>query len=58
MFRKFTQGQSDDKRTVRGTGLGLPISQRMAHDMGGTIGFFNTEKAGATFWVEFPLVDH
>lgn len=58
MFRKFTQGQSDDKRTVRGTGLGLPISQRMAHDMGGTIGFFNTEKAGATFWVEFPLIDH
>jgi nitrogen fixation/metabolism regulation signal transduction histidine kinase len=38
-----------------GTGLGLPIVERIVNDHGGTIWFNSAEKAGTTFFIDFPL---
>jgi nitrogen fixation/metabolism regulation signal transduction histidine kinase len=38
-----------------GTGLGLPIVERIVNDHGGTIWFNSAEGAGATFFIDFPL---
>jgi CheY-like chemotaxis protein len=40
---------------VEGTGLGLPLSQRLAEAMGGTLGLATTVGQGSSFWVELPL---
>jgi nitrogen fixation/metabolism regulation signal transduction histidine kinase len=38
-----------------GTGLGLPIVERIINDHGGVIWFNTAEGAGATFFIDFPL---
>jgi signal transduction histidine kinase len=38
-----------------GTGLGLPIVERIVNDHGGTIWFNSAEGAGTTFFIDFPL---
>jgi nitrogen fixation/metabolism regulation signal transduction histidine kinase len=38
-----------------GTGLGLPIVERIINDHGGTIWFNTAEGAGTTFFVDLPL---
>jgi PAS domain S-box-containing protein len=42
---------------VEGTGLGLPLSQRLAEAMGGTLGLATTVGQGSSFWVELPLTE-
>jgi PAS domain S-box-containing protein len=42
---------------VEGTGLGLPLSQRLAHAMGGTLELTTAIDQGSTFWVELPVVE-
>jgi CheY-like chemotaxis protein len=37
---------------VEGTGLGLALSQRLMHAMGGSIGASSTLGQGSTFWIE------
>ena len=49
-FDRLGAEQSD----VQGTGLGLPLSQRLIHAMGGTIGVSSDAGHGSTFWVELP----
>ncbi|WP_437190654.1 sensor histidine kinase [Planctomicrobium sp. SH527] len=39
-----------------GTGLGLPISQRIIHDHGGTVDGFNRPEGGASFEIRLPRV--
>jgi signal transduction histidine kinase/DNA-binding NarL/FixJ family response regulator len=46
-----------DHGTVEGTGLGLPLSQRLARAMGGTLELTTTINKGSTFWVELPLTE-
>lgn len=41
---------------AKGTGLGLPISQRMIKSMGGDIKLESTEGTGSTFWIEVPKI--
>ena len=41
---------------VEGTGLGLALSKRLIEIMKGSIGVENNPNAGATFWIELPLV--
>ncbi|MDR1351884.1 MAG: HAMP domain-containing protein [Treponema sp.] len=38
-----------------GTGLGLPIVERIVNDHGGSIWFNSAGGAGATFFIDFPL---
>jgi nitrogen fixation/metabolism regulation signal transduction histidine kinase len=38
-----------------GTGLGLPIVERIVNDHGGVIWFNSAEGAGTTFFIDFPL---
>ena len=46
-----------DQGAVEGTGLGLPLSQRLAGAMGGTLELTTTIDHGSTFWVELPLTE-
>jgi signal transduction histidine kinase/ActR/RegA family two-component response regulator len=46
-----------DHGAVEGSGLGLPLSKRLAEAMGGTLGLSSTPEQGSTFWVELPLTE-
>jgi signal transduction histidine kinase/CheY-like chemotaxis protein len=46
-----------DQNLVEGTGLGLPLSQRLAEAMGGTLGVATAVEQGSAFWVDLALTD-
>jgi signal transduction histidine kinase/CheY-like chemotaxis protein len=48
---------SGQRRGVEGTGLGLPLSKRLAEAMGGTLALTTVVGQGSRFWVELPLTD-
>jgi signal transduction histidine kinase/ligand-binding sensor domain-containing protein/DNA-binding NarL/FixJ family response regulator len=50
LFRRFYQG---DNETV-GSGIGLSYSKILVEQHGGTIGAFDNERVGATFFFELP----
>ena len=41
--------------TVKGTGIGLTITQKLINMMGGIIGVDSTEGKGSNFWIELAL---
>src|SRR5919197_241086 len=49
------QRLASDQGQVEGTGLGLPLSKRLAEAMGGTLQLTSTPGQGSSFWVELPL---
>ncbi|HEX8833899.1 MAG TPA: ATP-binding protein, partial [Abditibacteriaceae bacterium] len=53
MFSPFERLDAGQKG-IEGTGIGLTISQRLVHLMGGEIGLYSVENEGTTFWVELP----
>ncbi|WP_440874380.1 two-component sensor histidine kinase BarA [Thalassotalea sp. PLHSN55] len=53
IFEAFGQADNSVTRLYGGTGLGLVISQRLAHEMKGDIGFTSEEKRGSSFWYSF-----
>lgn len=55
VFEDFSQVDSPLQRRQRGTGLGLPLTRKLAALLGGTVGVRSEVGVGSTFWAEIPL---
>jgi CheY-like chemotaxis protein/anti-sigma regulatory factor (Ser/Thr protein kinase) len=56
IFQEFGQVESPLQRKLRGTGLGLPLSRRLAELLGGTLTVESQLGVGSTFRAVIPLV--
>jgi signal transduction histidine kinase/CheY-like chemotaxis protein len=56
IFEEFTQVDNPVQKRVRGTGLGLPLSKRLAQLLGGTISVRSAPGRGSTFSATIPIV--
>ena len=54
LFQEFGQVPNRLQARVRGTGLGLSLSRRLAELLGGTVGVISTPGEGSTFWLRIP----
>ncbi len=54
IFDEFTQVENPLQTTVKGTGLGLPLSQRLAGLLGGTIDITSELGKGSVFSLAIP----
>ena len=55
IFHDFAQLDSPLQKRLRGTGLGLSLSKRLAELLGGTVGLASTPGVGSVFFVTVPL---
>lgn len=55
IFDEFVQVESELQSRVKGTGLGLPLSKRLAELLGGTISVQSAVGIGSTFQVTIPI---
>ena len=55
IFDEFSQVENPLQTTVKGTGLGLPLSQRLAGLLGGNIEIRSALGQGSTFTLAIPL---
>ncbi len=55
IFQDFIQVDSTIQRRVRGSGLGLALSRRLAQLLGGDVSVESTVGAGSTFRVRIPI---
>jgi signal transduction histidine kinase/DNA-binding response OmpR family regulator len=55
IFDEFVQIESEMQAKVKGTGLGLPLSKRLAELLGGTIAVESEVGVGTTFRVTIPI---
>ena len=55
MFQDFSQIDSPIQKSLRGTGLGLSLSKRLAELLGGSVGMESEADKGSTFYVTIPL---
>jgi signal transduction histidine kinase len=55
IFEPFTQIDQSSTRTAGGSGLGLSIARRLAHQMGGDVTVESEEGTGSTFTLTLPL---
>lgn len=56
LFDEFYQIDSPIQRSHRGSGLGLPLSQRLANQLGGSIEVESEPGAGSAFTAVLPLL--
>ncbi len=57
MFEEFTQAKTGRSKSAQGTGLGLPISRRLAELMGGRIEVASKVGEGTTFTLFLPAAE-
>lgn len=55
VFQDFVQIDSPLQRRLRGSGLGLALSKRLAELLGGRVGFDSEVDVGSCFYVTLPL---
>lgn len=55
IFEEFVQVESEMQTMVKGTGLGLPLSKRLAALLGGTVSVESSVGIGSTFKVRLPV---
>jgi signal transduction histidine kinase/CheY-like chemotaxis protein len=55
IFDEFTQVENPLQKSVKGTGLGLPLSQKLAGLLGGTIDIASGLGKGSTFSLAIPV---
>jgi len=55
LFHEFGQVPNRLQSKVRGTGLGLSLSKRLAELLGGTVGVTSAVGVGSTFWLRIPM---
>jgi signal transduction histidine kinase/CheY-like chemotaxis protein len=56
IFQEFTQIDSARQRKVKGTGLGLPLSRKLAELLGGRVSLTSEPGVGSTFYLTVPCV--
>ena len=56
IFDEFVQVENPLQRRVKGTGLGLPLSKRLAELLGGSIGVESELGVGSTFTLTVPII--
>jgi signal transduction histidine kinase/CheY-like chemotaxis protein len=55
IFQEFTQVESRLQARVKGTGLGLPLTRRLAELLGGSVAVDSAPGVGSTFSATIPL---
>jgi signal transduction histidine kinase len=55
IFEEFTQIENPLQRHAKGTGLGLPLSRRLARLLGGDVAVESEIGVGSTFWATIPV---
>ncbi len=56
VFKEFAQLDSSLQRKVKGTGLGLPLSRKLAELLGGSVRVTSRVGEGSTFFLTIPRV--
>jgi len=54
LFQDYAQVDSALQKRLRGTGLGLSLSKKLANILGGEVGVVSQVGHGSTFWVVIP----
>jgi len=58
IFKPFFRGEYAQQKAIRGTGIGLSISKKLAESMGGRVYFESEYLKGTTFYLEVPVTSN